>query len=233
MSAIGPDARESLVQASLNASHLSRRAVLVALLRSTGVVAITLVIYAVVPIREETAWAVGGIAAVGLLVVGVVFVRQLGRISAAVNPLSAAVESLALVFGMFLALFAFVYASLTAMYPESFTQPMNKVAAVYFSVTILATVGFGDIAPVTDLTRIVVTVQMVLDLVLIGAAVKLLGASAKRAVDARLAVGAVTLEAAAPLVAAPAPEGGAETSPMSHPPATLPNQVDQDPEGRK
>ncbi len=119
------------------------------------------------------------------------------------------------------------------MDPESFTQPMNKVAAVYFSVTILATVGFGDIAPVTDLTRIVVTVQMVLDLVLIGAAVKLLGASAKRAVDARLAGGAGTLEAAAPLAAAPAPEGAAEASPMSHPPATLPNQVDQDPEGRK
>ena len=74
----------------------------------------------------------------------------------------------------------------TRLTPDSFTQPMNKVAGVYFSVTVLATVGFGDISPVTDTARILVTVQMVLDLVLIGAAVKLLGASARRAVDARL-----------------------------------------------
>jgi hypothetical protein len=39
---------------------------------------------------------------------------------------------------------------------------------VYFSVTVFATVGFGDISPVSDPARIVVTVQMIADLLVLG-----------------------------------------------------------------
>ena len=73
--------------------------------------------------------------------------------------------------------------------PATFTQVVDKVAGVYFSVTVLATVGFGDISAVSDLARIMVTVQMIIDLVLIGVTVKLLGTVARRAVEARLALG--------------------------------------------
>lgn len=231
MSVGGPDLGTPLAQA-LNTAHLPSGAVLRALLRSAGVVALTLLIYALVPIREETALAIGAIAGVGLLVLAVVFVRQLRRISSAAQPFSAAVEALALVFGMFLALFAFVYASLDAISPESFTQPVNKVAAVYFSVTVLATVGFGDIAGVTDTARILVTVQMVLDLILIGAAVKLLGASARRAVDARLATGPPPPAAAAAPTIALSGQADAGPTRLSDPRTTLPEQADHDVEGR-
>ena len=46
--------------------------------------------------------------------------------------------------------------------------------ALYFAVTIFSTVGFGDITPKTDLARIIVSIQMLLDLVIIGAVVRLL-----------------------------------------------------------
>lgn len=226
MSAGGPD-EGPLVQGALGSGRIPPRAVLAALLRSAGVVAVTLVVYAVIPIREETALAIGGIATIGLVVLGVVFIGQLRRISAAANPLGAAVEALALVFGMFLALFAFVYASMTALYPDSFTQPVDKVAAVYFSVTVLATVGFGDIAAVTELARVTVTVQMVLDLVLIGAAVKLLGASARRAVDARQVASANAGTAVAGAAQAPT----SATPPMSEARTSVPEQWDQGPGG--
>jgi voltage-gated potassium channel Kch len=126
-------------------------------------------------------------AVVGLVLLVVLFGRQLARISRAPHPVLAAIEALALVVTMFLALFAFLYASLSADDPGSFTQPVGKVAGIYFSVTILATVGFGDISAVTETARIAVTVQMVLDVILIGVAVKLLGTSARRAVEARQA----------------------------------------------
>ncbi|HEX6888936.1 MAG TPA: potassium channel family protein [Candidatus Nanopelagicales bacterium] len=184
--AMGPSPAAPLVDAAL-ADHLPRRLLALAAARSLGVVAVTLLVYALVPIRPETAPLVGVMAVLGLVLVGVVFARQMGRISRADRPVLAAIEALALVFGMFLTLFAFIYVSLSANDPGSFTQPVDKVAGVYFSVTVLATVGFGDIAAVTDAARMLVTLQMVLDLVLIGVAVKLLSMSARRAVQAKLA----------------------------------------------
>ena len=38
---------------------------------------------------------------------------------------------------------------------------------MYYTVSIVSTLGFGDISPVTDGTRLVVTVQMLLDIALI------------------------------------------------------------------
>lgn len=177
-------------------ASMIRRAVGVAALRSLGVLTVTLGVYALVPIRPETAWAVGLLALAGLAVVVVVFVRQLPRVSRSASPLIAVVESLTLIFGMFLSLFSFIYVSLSADDPGAFTQPVDKIAGIYYSVTILATVGFGDIAAVSDLARIIVTVQMVLDLVLIGTAVKLLTMSARQGVEARLAGLAEQAEAA-------------------------------------
>ncbi|MFF0086027.1 potassium channel family protein [Streptomyces canus] len=53
-----------------------------------------------------------------------------------------------------------------------FTQPMTRTGALYFSVTVFSTVGFGDITPKTDAARLVVTAQMLLDLLLLGFGVR-------------------------------------------------------------
>ncbi len=50
---------------------------------------------------------------------------------------------------------------------------------MYFAVTVFSTVGFGDITPKGDIPRAIVSVQMILDLVVIGAVVKLLTTAAK------------------------------------------------------
>ncbi|MGB7979164.1 MAG: ion channel [Candidatus Nanopelagicales bacterium] len=62
---------------------------------------------------------------------------------------------------------------------------MDKVAGIYLTTTVLTTVGFGDIAPVSDTARLMVTVQTILGMVLIGTAFRALGFSARRAVNAR------------------------------------------------
>ena len=75
-------------------------------------------------------------------------------------------------------MFAVVYATLAQADPANFTQPVDRLSALYFTVTVLSTVGFGDIAARTDTARAIVTVQMMLDLVLIGVVVKVvIGAS--------------------------------------------------------
>ena len=184
---MGQSSAAPLVEAYWADAPPPRRIVLMIVARSTAVVVGTLLVYALVPVREETSTAVALMAIAGLGVVAVVFGRQLARIQRSARPVLAAIEALALVVTLFVVLFAFLYVSLSAADQGAFTQPVTKVTGVYFTVTILATVGFGDISAVTDTARIVVTIQMVLDLILIGVAVKVLGTSARRAVQARAA----------------------------------------------
>lgn len=44
---------------------------------------------------------------------------------------------------------------------------------MYLSATVFTTVGFGDITAKTEAARVVVTIQMMLDLVIIGLVVRL------------------------------------------------------------
>ena len=61
----------------------------------------------------------------------------------------------------------------------SFSEPLTRMGALYFTVTVFATVGFGDISPVTDGARAAVTAQMVLNAVFIGLLVKVIFGAAQ------------------------------------------------------
>jgi len=57
--------------------------------------------------------------------------------------------------------------------PANFnTHPLTRTDALYFAVTVVSTVGFGDIVPVSQSARLVVTVQMLLDLLALGLVVR-------------------------------------------------------------
>jgi hypothetical protein len=53
------------------------------------------------------------------------------------------------------------------------------VRALYFTITTFATVGYGDITPTTNATRMLVSFQMLLDVVALGVIVRLLFGAAK------------------------------------------------------
>ena len=56
----------------------------------------------------------------------------------------------------------------------NFTQPLTRTDALYFSVTVFATVGFGDITAKSETARVVLIVQMLGDLALLGAGARVL-----------------------------------------------------------
>ena len=85
-----------------------------------------------------------------------------------------AVEALGSVIPLFLVAFATGYLSLSHASADTFTEQLDHTRALYFTTTVFSTVGFGDITPKTDLARIIVSIQMLLDLVIIGAVVRLL-----------------------------------------------------------
>jgi hypothetical protein len=66
-----------------------------------------------------------------------------------------------------LIVFAFTYLSLDQAEPRSFSEHLNHVRAAYFVITVISTVGFGDIVPKTNAAMILVSFQIMLDLVLL------------------------------------------------------------------
>ena len=105
---------------------------------------------------------------VQLLIGLVVFMGVLGwqvlRILDAEHPEVRAVETLALAVPLLIVVFAFTYLSLSHVRVTNFSEPLDHVGAVYFTVTVISTVGFGDIVARTDIARILVCVQILLDL---------------------------------------------------------------------
>jgi hypothetical protein len=122
--------------------------------------------------------------AVTLLVIGLIaFVwlvgYQIRAIARSSVPVLRAIEALATSVPLFLLLFAATYVVLATISASNFNQPLTRTDAIYFAVTVFATVGFGDIAATAQAARLVVTAQMLADLVILG-------------LGARIILGAVT-----------------------------------------
>jgi voltage-gated potassium channel len=111
---------------------------------------------------------------VGSLVLVVLIVWQVRAIVRSQYPGLRATEALAGVIPLFLLLFAAAYVLLANAQPQAFSEPLTKTTALYLTVTVLATVGFGDIAPRTDAARVVTMVQMLADLVLLALVVRVI-----------------------------------------------------------
>ena len=58
---------------------------------------------------------------------------------------------------------------------------ITKLDALYFTVTVVSTVGFGDITAVGQTARAVVTIQMIFDLAFLAIAVRVLARAAEQA----------------------------------------------------
>ena len=90
------------------------------------------------------------------------------------HPWPRAAESAALSVACLVLPFASTYVLMAQATPGSFTEPLSRMDGVYFTVTVFSTVGFGDIAPVSESARAIVTVQILADLVLLGVIARLL-----------------------------------------------------------
>lgn len=145
-------------------------------------VVVLLWVYYVMPVKgddgdSDLPWLVLDLAIFGAIV-GV----QVPLIARARYPMLRGMESLALTILLFLLIFARVYLSNSVADPAAFTQPLDKDTALYFTVTVFATVGFGDIVAAVNPMKLLVTVQMLLNLVVFGLVIRVLSSAAQRGV---------------------------------------------------
>jgi len=110
----------------------------------------------------------------GAAVVIVVLAVQARNILRSPYPRLRAVEALVTSGPLFIVLFAALHYVIAHVNPGSYTQTMTRLDALYFTVTTFATVGYGDISPVSQTARLAALVQMVCGLFLVGVIAKLL-----------------------------------------------------------
>jgi len=148
-------------------AHARRRLVVGTSLRILATIFVLSILYAVVPVPGRSgAAALAGLVA-GLLVFAALVGWQTRSIAQAHQPVLRAVEVVAFALPLLVVVFAFTYLSLSEADPKAFSEELDRVGALYFAVSILGTVGFGDIVPLTDATRLLVTLQTLLDIALI------------------------------------------------------------------
>ncbi|SEO43833.1 potassium channel family protein [Actinacidiphila rubida] len=151
-----------------------RRLLLGAVLRAVVTPAVLLVLYYTLPLDHPLTPAKAGWFVLGFLVFAAAVTWQVYSITRSAHPRLRAIEALVVLVPVFLLMFAGTYYLLAADHQGSFTQPLSRTDALYFTVTVFATVGFGDIAAKTTTARVLVTLQMIADLVLVGLVAKLL-----------------------------------------------------------
>ena len=139
-----------------------------ALLRSLVTSTLLVGAYFLAPTRTPT--AVSGLLTLvgGLLLISAALVWQVMGILNSPYPAARAVGALIVTVPMFLVLFASTYYLIATANPDSWSEPINRMDALYYTVTVFATVGFGDITAVSEGARIATTLQMLTGLILVG-----------------------------------------------------------------
>jgi voltage-gated potassium channel len=138
------------------------------LLRAAGSTAVLVTIYYLLPLDHSVRWFAVTALVIGLAALVGLVAFQVRAISGSRYPGLRALEALGFTVPLFLLLFASTYLVLADLSARSFSQPMNHSDALYFTVTVFATVGFGDITATADTARLVVTGQMIIDLIILG-----------------------------------------------------------------
>ena len=150
-----------------------RRLVVVSTLRTVGTIALLVALYYLLPLDNRSDATTVAELVLGIVAMVVVVIWQVRKIIESPHPNARATESLAFTVPLYLLLFSTTYFLIERSLPSSFTEPLTRTDALYFSATVFTTVGFGDISAKSQAARLLVTGQMMLDLVLLGLVVKL------------------------------------------------------------
>jgi ion channel len=156
-----------------------RRHIVLTGLRAFGTSVLVLIVYFVVPISNHPRGSVVVRLSVGLAFFIAALLYEVRAIMRSARPMLRAADALALVVPVFVVVFAWTYLTIARSDPTSFSQPLNRVSSLYFTVTVFSTVGFGDITPTSDPARVVAMIQMLGDLVFIAVVVRLIFEAAR------------------------------------------------------
>ncbi|MFF3883781.1 potassium channel family protein [Streptomyces sp. NPDC001914] len=136
--------------------------------------------YYLLPLDQEFNLATILVLVGGILAVALLLAWQIREITLAPRPELRAMEALATSAPLYMLLFATTYYLMGRSAAGSFSETLSRTDSLYFTVTVFSTVGFGDITPRSEAARLLVTGQMVVNVLLIGVAARLLVSAVQR-----------------------------------------------------
>jgi len=143
------------------------------------------VIYYLLPLDHSSTPVAATTLVIGLVVFIGLIVFQVRSITRSQFPGLRAIEALATSIPLYLLLFASAYVVMAAISGSNFGGRLTHTDALYFAVTVFSTVGFGDITAKTETARLVVTVQMIADLLVIGVGLRVIVGAVGRSREQR------------------------------------------------
>ena len=165
-----------------------RRLLLHASLRALATAAVLVALFYTLPLNQRSdAWAVTQLV-LGLVVLAGMVAWQVRAIIGSEFPRVRMLEALFVAVPFYVVIFAVTYHLLAGSGDNDFGEPLSRSDALYFTVTVLSTVGFGDITPRSETARLVVTFQMLANLILIGLGARTLLGAAQLGLQRRNAV---------------------------------------------
>jgi voltage-gated potassium channel len=168
--------------ARTSASDRRRRQAGLGTLRSLAAAIALVALYFLLPLDHLASVPLAVILVVGLLVLLAVSGWQLRLVGRARYPAIRAGEALATTVPLFLLLFASVYFVMGRASPSNFsTHSLTRTDSLYFTVTTFSTVGYGDITATSQAARLLVTAQMILDLLVLGLGIRMFIGAVQRA----------------------------------------------------
>lgn len=160
-----------------------RRLFLRTVVRALVTPLVLLVLYYALPLDRPVHPLDAVLLALGFVVFAAATAWQVRSITCSAYPRLRTVEALTVLGPVFLLMFAGSYFLLDTGHRGSFTMPLSRTDALYFTLTVFTTVGFGDITPRTGTSRVLVMIQMIGDLVLIGVVAKVLVGAMRIGID--------------------------------------------------
>lgn len=152
-------------------STTRRAALRDAVWRASATVVVLVVAYLVIPFEGRSEGSLVVRTVIGLVLLAAAVVWQLRSIPNATHPRLRAGVAVVVAAAASVVLFAALYRMADATDTSAFSETLDHIDGLYLSMATFSTVGFGDIHAVSSTARLLVTLQMVVDVaVLAGAA---------------------------------------------------------------